>query len=437
MRYFWVCIFALSLSLPKTFAQKPRKPTSAELYHDLQKLNFLGTALYIAAHPDDENTNLISYLSNEEKARTIYLSMTRGDGGQNLIGSELQELLGVLRTQELLAARRVDGGEQRFTRANDFGYSKHPDETLELWDREKILSDVVWAIRTLKPDIVINRFDHRTPGSTHGHHTSSALVSLEAFDMASDPKAFPEQLEATDTWRPDRAFYNTSWWRYGSREKFEEANKTGMLKLDVGVYYPQLGLSNNEIAALARSQHLCQGFGMLGRRGSSMEYLELLKGDMPLEQDLFEGINTTWSRVGGGAAVGEILKKVEENFNFRDPSTHIPELLRAYQLLQKVEDDHWREYKTRELKSIILDCAGLYLEASANEASTSPKSRVTINIEAVNRSKVPFILKVIKIKGTNASLQLQMPLKDNLKHQLKIELDVPENYPYSSNYWFV
>lgn len=435
MRYFWVCIFALSLSLPKTLAQKPRKPTSAELFHDLQKLNFLGTALYIAAHPDDENTNLISYLSNEEKARTVYLSMTRGDGGQNLIGSELQELLGVLRTQELLAARRVDGGEQRFTRANDFGYSKHPDETLKLWDREKILADVVWAIRTLKPDIIINRFDHRTPGSTHGHHTSSAMLSLEAFALAADPKAYPEQLEGTDPWQPLRAFYNTSWWQYGSREKFEEANKTGMLKLDVGVYYPELGQSNNEIAALARSQHLCQGFGMLGRRGSSMEYLELLKGDMPLEQGLFEGINTTWSRVQGGAAVGKILKEVEMNFDFKDPSTHIPELLRAYQLLQQVGDTHWREYKTRELKSIILACAGLYLEASAQEASTSPGSRVTINIEAVNRSSVPFLLKEVKIKGTNAGLQPEIPLVDNRENNFKIELEVPENHSYSSPYW--
>src|SRR5690606_344005 len=276
----------------------------------LQKLNFLGTALYVAAHPDDENTNLISYLSNQAKARTVYLSMTRGDGGQNLIGPELEELLGVLRTQELLMARKVDGGEQRFTRANDFGFSKNPDETLELWEKDKILGDVVWAIRSLKPDIIINRFNHRTAGTTHGHHTASALLSLEAFDLANDPRAYADQLALAGPWQPKRIFYNTSWWQYGSQEKFEEANKIGMLKLDVGVYYPPLGRSNNEIAALARSQHLCQGFGTLGQRGSSMEYLELLQGDMPREQKLFEGINTTWSRVVGGAAVGKILKEV-------------------------------------------------------------------------------------------------------------------------------
>ena len=157
--------------------QKPKEPNAVEIYESVQKLNFLGSVLYVAAHPDDENTRLISYMSNHEKARTAYLSLTRGDGGQNLIGPELRELLGVIRTQELLAARRIDGGEQRFTRANDFGYSKHPDETLAIWNKNEVLSDVVWAIRTFKPDIIINRFDHRTPGTTHGHHTSSAMLS--------------------------------------------------------------------------------------------------------------------------------------------------------------------------------------------------------------------------------------------------------------------
>ena len=173
----------ISLSL---FAQKPQKLTSNQIYEKIQKLNFLGTALYIAAHPDDENTRLIAFLANKLKARTGYLSLTRGDGGQNLIGPEIRELLGVIRTQELLAARSVDGGEQLFSRANDFGYSKHPDETLEIWNKEAVLSDVVWAIRTFKPDVIINRFDHRTPGTTHGHHTASAMLGVEAFDIAND-----------------------------------------------------------------------------------------------------------------------------------------------------------------------------------------------------------------------------------------------------------
>ena len=196
------------------FAQKPQKLTSNQIYEKIQKLNFLGTALYIAAHPDDENTRLIAYLANNVKARTGYLSLTRGDGGQNLIGPEIRELLGVIRTEELLAARRVDGGEQLFTRANDFGYSKHPDETLEIWNKKEVLSDVVWAIRNFKPDVIINRFDHRTPGTTHGHHTSSAMLSVEAFDIVGDSTKYAAQLKYTKTWQPKRLFFNTSSWFY-------------------------------------------------------------------------------------------------------------------------------------------------------------------------------------------------------------------------------
>ena len=187
-------IFVLALPLQ---AQQPKKLNASQIHDAVKKLNFLGTVLYVAAHPDDENTRLISYMSNQVKARTAYLSLTRGDGGQNLIGPEIRELLGVIRTQELLAARSVDGGEQRFSRANDFGYSKHPEETLDIWDKDQVLSDVILAIRQFKPDIIINRFDHRTPGTTHGHHTTSAMLSVEAFDLANNPNIYPEQAKMT------------------------------------------------------------------------------------------------------------------------------------------------------------------------------------------------------------------------------------------------
>ena len=230
-------------------AQAPEKPSSTEIYEKVQKLNFLGSAMYIAAHPDDENTRLIAYLANHVKAQTAYLSLTRGDGGQNLIGPELRELLGVVRTQELLAARRVDGGEQRFTRANDFGYSKHPDETLSIWNEDLVMQDMVRAIRAFKPDVIINRFDHRTPGTTHGHHTTSAMLSVAAFDIVNDISKYSDLGEP---WQPKRLFFNTSWWFYGSRENFEKADKSKMLSVDVGVYYPLKGTSNNEIAAFQR-----------------------------------------------------------------------------------------------------------------------------------------------------------------------------------------
>ena len=435
MKHFWVLLSLTILLVTNSFAQKPDKPTSAELFHEIQKLNFLGTALYVAAHPDDENTSLISYMANHEKARTVYLSMTRGDGGQNLIGPELRELLGVLRTHELLAARHMDGGEQRFTRANDFGFSKHPKETLKIWDKDKVLADVVWTIRQIKPDVIINRFDHRTPGSTHGHHTSSAILSMEAFDLANDPNVYSEQLEQTTPWQPKRIFYNTSWWQYGSQEAFEKVDKSGMVSLDVGTYYPELGLSNNEIASMARSQHLCQGFGRLTDRGSDMEYIELLKGDMPKSNDVFEGINTTWSRVKGGEAIGDILYKVEANFDFQNPSKHIPELVRAYQLLQKVEDKHWRTLKSEELKNIISAAAGLYLEASSASASTTPGSKATINIETINRSSQNVTLKDIQIVGAGAKLTPNKVLGDNQKENFEVNFTVPANTPYTSPYW--
>ena len=435
MKNIWVLLSLTILISTSSFAQKPEKLTSAELFHEVQKLNFLGTALYVAAHPDDENTGLISYLSNHKKARTVYLSLTRGDGGQNLIGSELRELLGVLRTQELLAARNVDGGEQQFSRANDFGFSKLPKETLNIWDKEKVLADVVWAIRTIKPDVIINRFDHRTPGTTHGHHTASAMLSMEAFDLANKPEVYPEQLKMTTTWQPKRIFYNTSWWQYGSREKFAEADKSNMIKMDVGTYYPELGLSNNEIAAMARSQHLCQGFGRLTDRGSSDEYLEFLKGDAPQGNALFEGINTTWSRVKGGDAVGDILYKVEKNFDFQNPSKHIPELVKAYELLQKIEDEHWKTLKSEQLKNIILAAAGLYLEASSESASTTPGSEANVNIEAISRTGANVTLKQIDIIGANAKLLPNKVLDNNKKENFKISFTVPENTSYTSPYW--
>nr|WP_297914771.1 PIG-L family deacetylase [uncultured Allomuricauda sp.] len=435
MRNFWVKLLTVCFFVSNSFAQKPAKPSSAEIYHSIKKLNFLGTALYVAAHPDDENTRLISYLSNYQKARTAYLSLTRGDGGQNLIGPELRELLGVLRTQELLAARRVDGGEQWFSRANDFGYSKQPDETLSIWDKEEVLGDVVWAIRNLKPDIVINRFDHRTPGTTHGHHTASAMLSLEAFDLVNDPKAYPEQLELTELWQPKRVFFNTSWWFYGSRENFEKADKSNLVKLDVGVYYPELGLSNNEMASVASSQHLCQGFGRLTTRGSQDEYVELVKGDMPSSVNLFDGIDTSWSRIEGGKPIGEILYKIEENFNFQNPSKHVPELVRAYQLLQKINDAHWRMLKSEALKNIILACSGLYLEASAETASTTPKNSAKINFEVLNRSDLPIRLKEIQLLGSNGKLSPNMDLGNNKKENLSLDLMVEPTQKISGPYW--
>ncbi len=425
----------LLFSFTFSFAQKPKKPSSSEIYESIQKLNFLGSVLYIAAHPDDENTRLISYMSNHIKARTAYLSLTRGDGGQNLIGTEIRELLGVIRTQELLAARRIDGGEQLFTRANDFGYSKHPDETLDIWDKETVLSDVVLAIRKFKPDIIINRFDHRTPGSTHGHHTSSAMLSFEAFDIANDKTKFSSQLKNTSLWQPQRLFFNTNWWFYGSRENFEKADKSNMINFDIGVYYPLKGLSNNEVAALASSQHLCQGFGRLSQRGSQQEYIEFLKGK-PLtdNKNIFTGIDTSWNRIEGGKAIGDILYEVEKTFNFVNPSDHIPQLVEAYKLLQKTKNEHWKVQKTKELKAIIEMCAGLYLEASADTNWATQAASINLNIEALNRSNTAITL-VSFNNANDLNVSKEILLKNNVKFSFKEVIKINSDVQPTTPYW--
>lgn len=435
MRNILVFCTGIFLTCQCILAQVPENTSAANIYHSLQKLNFLGNALYIAAHPDDENTRLISYLSNNLKARTGYLSVTRGDGGQNLIGTEMRELLGVLRTQELLAARQVDGGEQFFTRAVDFGYSKQPAETLKIWDEAAVLGDVVRVIRKFRPDVIINRFDHRTPGSTHGHHTTSAILSMRAFDLAANPEAYPEQLSQLKPWQPKRVFFNTSWWFYGSLENFEKADKSNLLSMDVGVYYPVMGISNNEIASLASSQHLCQGFGRLTDRGSEMEYIELLEGGMPSDRsNIFEGIDTSWSRLEGGEAVGEILYSVEENFNFREPASHLPQLIEAHKRLLKLPDGQWKYQKKEELESLIAAVCGLHLEAGSKISTSYPGDVVEVAIEALNRSSADILLKAVTI-GSEASQRLNKLLPANEMQTLTLSLPIPENAPYTSPYW--
>jgi LmbE family N-acetylglucosaminyl deacetylase len=419
-----------------TKAQAPQRWAAADIYEAIQKLNFLGSALYVAAHPDDENTRLIAYLANEIKAETAYISLTRGDGGQNLIGLEIEELLGLLRTQELLAARRIDGGTQMFSRANDFGFSKHPDETLRIWNKDEVLSDVVWAIRKLQPDVIVNRFDHETPGRTHGHHTSSAMLSYEAFDLAGDPNVYPEQLQLVEPWQPRRLFFNTSWWFYGSQEAFQNADKSSMLSLDIGVYYPLKGLSNNEIAALSRSMHRCQGFGATLDRGGQQEFLKLLKGDLPADrEDLFAGINTTWSRVEGGEKVGAPLSRALAAFDFRQPDAVLPHLLEAYQRLQELPDGHWKRRKLPQLQETILACLGLYAEITADDFAATPGDQLPFSIEIINRSPVEVQLEAVTYLPMGLDTTLALRLEDNQKYVWSRRLRLPQDLPYTNPYW--
>ncbi|QEC53989.1 GlcNAc-PI de-N-acetylase [Anseongella ginsenosidimutans] len=428
-------VFFLIFYVHGAMGQSPEKPNSAEIFQALQRLNTLGSVLYVAAHPDDENTRLISWLSNEKNLDVTYLSLTRGDGGQNLIGPEIRELLGVIRTQELLMARSVDGGKQFFTRANDFGYSKNPAEALRTWGKDSILSDVVWAIRKLRPDIIINRFSADTASETHGHHTASAILSSEAFELAGDPSVFPGQLPYAEPWKPRRLFMNTSWYFYESREAFERAMKADqdLYSLDVGVYYPLLGKSNTEIAAISRSMHRCQGFGSAGSRGSSMEYLKLLKGDKA-GNDIFEGIDMSWSRVDGGAEIGRLVKKITDAYELSDPAASIPGLLEVHTKIKALPEGFWKEKKLAETRQLIRWCMGLYLEAVAVQPSASPGEQVNVKIEAINRSAIPAGLDSV-VFSTGEKWSGNLSLENNKVHFLDQRILLPEGLEYTSPYW--
>ena len=428
MRKFIPMLFLGLIFSISTSAQKPYNPNSAEILLKIKKLNFLGTVLYVAAHPDDENTRLIAYLSNETLANTAYLSMTRGDGGQNLIGPEIREGLGVIRTQELLAARRIDGGKQFFTRANDFGYSKSTDETQKIWNRDQVLSDVVWVYRNFKPDVIITRFppDER---AGHGHHTTSAIFAAEAFDLAADKNAYADQLEFVNPWQVKRLFMNTGrWWSPDINE-----DTPGVFVIDAGAYNPLLGTSYTEMAALSRSQHKSQGFGSTGQRGESLEFLEPVKGEKA-EVDIFEGIDTSWKRVNGGEKIGKMIDEIISSYNPQTPSESLPKLLAVRDQILLLKNKHWQVQKLNEVDEIIKSVLGLYAETRAEDYNVSPGDEARLAVEVVNRSNIPVKLEAVSIdhlKDTTTSIALS----NNSKFEFETTVTIPDTWEYSMPYW--
>ncbi|MBK8726085.1 MAG: PIG-L family deacetylase [Holophagaceae bacterium] len=432
----------LACALPAVLVAQAPVPVldGAELQKALDKLQVLGSVLYVAAHPDDENTDLLATLSKGRQVRAGYLALTRGGGGQNLIGPELGDPLAAIRTQELLAARRLDGAEQFFTGAVDFGFSKTADETFATWGREAVLADVVRVLRTFRPDVIVTRFPPDARAG-HGHHTASAILAIEAFAAAADPKRFPEQITAgLRPWQARRVLWNH--FRFGDNAP---PPAPGSLTLDVGTFDPLLGRSFGELAAESRSQHRSQGFGVLARRGSRLESFEPLAG-APATADLLEGVDLTWSRVKGGAAVGELLAQARKAFRSERPAAVLPLLLKAQTALQGLpadaQADPLVQAKAAELREVLRAAAGLWVEAIADRQSAAPGDRLTVSAALISRGDAGLSLESLALEAITpegvAPVQaraIQQPLGDNQLRKETFELVLPATAPLGQPHW--
>lgn len=466
MKKYLFLFLLLFLQSFNSFAQsKPEKQLNpAEIKLALKKMQVLGSVLYVAAHPDDENTRLLGYFANEGY-RTGYLSITRGDGGQNLIGKEVREQLGIIRTQELLAARRTDGAEQFFTRANDFGFSKTSTETLQVWDSVQVLADVVWAIRKFRPDIMITRFP-KTSEAGHGHHSSSAILAEVAFGIAGDKNVFPEQLAFVEVWQPKRIFWNN--WRplrptfapNDPKKSMEELTK-GLIPIDLGKFNVLLGKDYGEIAAESRSQHKSQGFGVAAVRGQRIEYLEDLtpsksdKDKITLFSDLLKGNNAIFLDMGNTKTnIGKLIAEANKKFEIETPESILPILLQAYKEIknENTQNNYWLNQKTKELQNIILNCVGVWSEAFAKNYSTVAGDSLEITTNIIKRSSsvkvVVYQMQLIGEGRYHDDVMLPIPmilsdkpiaidLKENVLQENKGKFLISKLVPISQPYWLI
>ena len=420
---------ALLLFAPLQAQQDPLSG-AARLQGLLERLNILGSLLVLGAHPDDENTAVIAYFARGRHIRTAYLSATRGEGGQNLIGPEQGPLMGVIRTQELLAARRIDGGEQFFTRAIDFGYSKSPDEALERWGRERLLSDMVRVIRRFRPDVIVTRFPHKGSGG-HGQHTAVGHLSVEAFRAAGDPDRFPDQVkQGLQPWRAKRLYWNT--YSFGRQR---EAARRDRLEIDAGRYDPLLGRSYAEVAGESRSMHRSQGMGTPRRKGAVPAFFAYIAGD-PAENDLFDAINTSWQRVPGAEKVARLLKQARSDYRPDNPEAILPLLTKAYAALRELNDP-WVEVKKQEVLEAIQLAAGLWIDATTDRWDAIPGSDLEITLSALNRSRFPLTWARTQIAGVAGHTELgaEAKLGYNEVSSRKVSLRIPDFALYSQPEW--
>jgi LmbE family N-acetylglucosaminyl deacetylase len=404
--------------------QYARSRTSSEIKLALDQLQVVGSVLYIAAHPDDENTAFLAAMAKGRGMRTAYLSLTRGEGGQNLIGPEQGAALGVIRTQELLAARSVDGAGQFFTRAVDFGFSKSTDETMRFWNHDSTLADVVRVIRTFRPDVIVMRFTPTLGG--HGNHTASGALAMEAFDAAADPSKFPAQLRTLTTWKARRLFWNVF--------RPDSVMPAGTVRIDLGAYSPLLGRSFAELAGLGRSMHKSQGFGASQNRGEAVNTFQIMKGDTA-SNDLFDGIATGWQRFAEGASCSALASRAAATFAFNDPAACVPDLIRLVHALDALPDGPDVRYKKAQALALIQSCAGFWLEYTTTTAQASPGAQVSTSLLAVNRSTQPFTIRRVHLPFAAGDSVANAVLAMNKPARIVADITIPASEPVSQQYW--
>ena len=429
MRILYSFLIVSLLSFTMAHAQKP----SAEILAQINKLKTVGSVLYIAAHPDDENNSFLPYLTKQRMFRTAYLSLTRGDGGQNLIGKEQGVELGMIRTQELLAARRIDGAEQYFSSAYEFGFSKSSEEALRIWDHEKVLSDAVLVIRKFQPDIIITRFP-RDARAGHGHHSASAIIANEAYIAAADPTRFPEQFKlGLVPWKAKRILWNT--FNFGSVNTTNDKQ----LKLEVGAYNAVLGKSYGEIGAEARTMHKSQGEGRPRRRGPLYEYFELTGGDTA-SNDIMDGVDLSWRKITGtekqATAIENAIIAIAKQFQTENPSASVPALVALYQKVSTLSASKWRDYKLEELKNIIKEAAGLFFEATTQQQQVLQGENLKLQFLLNQRSSIDSKLLMVHWPEASDSV-LNKALAYNENFQYDYSFKVPASFPISQPYWLV
>lgn len=401
--------------------------SSAEIFSKLKKLDVVGSVLYIAAHPDDENNSFLPFLTNERMYRTAYLSLTRGDGGQNLLGKEQGIELGLIRTKELLAARQQDGAEQYFSRAYEFGFSKSAEEALAIWDHQQVLSDAVWVIRKFQPDIIIARFPPDARAG-HGHHAASAIIAKEAFIAAADPKQFPEQFKyGVTVWQAKRILWNT--FNFGGANTINDQQ----LKIEVGGYNALIGKNYGEIGAEARSMHKSQGEGRPLRRGSITEFFDWVAGDKATK-DIMEGVNTHWTRLNA-PEIHDAVTTIIKNYEVENPEKSVKDLVQLYKLVNNLPSSVWKTYKLNEIKSLVQDCAGLFMEATSSQQQVFPGKNLPMQFSMNQRANLQVNLGLVQLPGRDSIFNKTLGVNQNLvwDHNYSI----PTSQSISQPYWLV